>query len=126
MRAAIQRKKSEDPPNDSARLTRVDTRGGREGGPPTQQRTLTARRQGMEGDTPTRQGAPPARIQGKDAEEGGAPLEQQHTLPVYDLQEREGEGGTPPEQEGEEMSNPEQKSALPAHGTLEREGRAPI
>ena len=54
-----------------------------------------------------------------------APPEQQGSLPTNNLREREREGGTPSEQEGEGMATPEQHSTITAQGTRERKGGLP-
>ena len=57
---------------------------------------------------------------------GGGGIPQSATRsPAQDLQEREREGETPPNQEGEGMEQSENHSMLPAQGTQEKEGRNP-
>ena len=89
----------------------------------TQQRDFSVHSQGTERDTPTRQQAPPERSQ--ETEEGGTPPEQHRALSVHNLREREREGVTPPEQEGEGMALPNRHITLPTQGTRRRKGGAP-
>ena len=92
LRAAIRRMptRSRDPSNGSMRLTRADTKRGKEGGPLTQQHTLPVHSQGREGDTPTRLRA--LLEFSKDVDEGGVSPTWQRVITARSL----GIGGESP------------------------------